>query len=56
MDLRYWRTTVPMGFGFCAGEYLIALGDRKPTAAEPWTLYLHYGDQAVNVLQCVDVQ
>ena len=54
--LRYWRTTVPMGFGIGAGEYLVALGDGDSSAAEPWKLYLHYGEHAVDVLQCVDLQ
>lgn len=50
--LRYWRTTVPMGFGISAGEYLVGAQDVHP---EPNKLYLLYSEQAVEVLRCADV-
>ncbi len=53
--LRYWRTTVPMGFGILAGEYLIA-GTQGVVPPERHRLYLHRSEQQVDVVRCVDVQ
>lgn len=52
--LRYWRTTVPMGFGILAGEYLIA--SAQGLAPERHRLYLHRSEHEVDVVRCVDVQ
>jgi hypothetical protein len=54
--LRYWRTTVPMGFGILAGEYLIASTNGEGGPPERQRLYLHRSAQAVDVVRCVDVQ
>ena len=54
--LRYWRTTVPMGFGILAGEYLIACATAQAVPPEPQRLYLHRSEHAVDVVRCVDVQ
>jgi hypothetical protein len=54
-DLRYWRTTVRMGFGISAGEYLVVQAGNQGAPAEPRKLYLLYSDQAVDVVRCSDV-
>lgn len=53
--LRYWRTTVRMGFGIGAGEYLIALGATKQTTAEPNKLYLLSSKTGIDVVRCSEV-
>jgi hypothetical protein len=53
--LRYWRTTVEMGFGIEAGEYLIALGGEHDSVAEPGKLYLLSSPQGIDVVQCSEV-
>jgi hypothetical protein len=53
--LRYWRTTVRMGFGISAGEYLVVQAGNPRAPAEPKKLYLLYSDQAVDVVRCMDV-
>lgn len=53
--LRYWRPTVPMGFGISAGEYLIARGADQDSAAETNKLYLLSSRQGIDVVQCVEV-
>jgi hypothetical protein len=53
--LRYWRTTVAMGFGIGAGEYVIALGGEHDSAAEPGKLYLLSSKQGIDVVQCSEV-
>ena len=52
--LRYWRSTVAMGFGIGAGEYLIASAQAMPPQAH--CLYLHRSEHAIDVVRCVDVQ
>lgn len=54
-ELRYWRTTVRMGFGIGAGEYLIALGATKQTTAEPNKLYLLSSKTGIDVVRCAEV-
>jgi hypothetical protein len=53
--LRYWRTTVPMGFGISAGEYLIARNADQDNTAERNKLYLLSSKQGIDVVQCVEV-
>lgn len=53
-DLRYWRATVPMGFGIAAGEFLIFLAGDQHAVAEPEKLYLYSSGQSIDVVQCVE--
>jgi hypothetical protein len=53
-DLRYWRATVPMGFGIAAGELLIVLTVEPHAAVEPRKLYLYSSRQSIDVIQCVE--
>lgn len=53
--LRYWRTTIRLGFGIGAGEYLIALDAAKQSSAEPNKLYLLSSNDDIDVVRCAEV-